>query len=172
MFITQLYPTLCDPIDCSLHGSFVHGILQARILEWVALPFSRGSSSPRDQTQISCIAGRLFTIWATREAWFYTWECIRVSAAFSVCPILTFPYSVYKSILYWAHEYCFSRFHIYALIYDTCFSFSDLLYSVQEAVGSSASLQLTQICSFLCLSNIPLYKCTTIFLSIHLSMDI
>ena len=45
-----------------------HGILQARIPEWVAIPFSRGSSQPRDQTQVSCIAGRFFTIWATREA--------------------------------------------------------------------------------------------------------
>ena len=49
-------------------GSSVHGILQARILEWVAMPFSRGSSPPRDQTQVSCIADRFFTIWATREA--------------------------------------------------------------------------------------------------------
>ena len=49
-------------------GSSVHGILQARILEWVAIPFSRGSSQPRDWTQISHIAGRSFTIWATREA--------------------------------------------------------------------------------------------------------
>ena len=46
----------------------VHGILQARILEWVAFLFSRGSSQPRDQTQVSRIAGRFFTIWATREA--------------------------------------------------------------------------------------------------------
>ena len=46
----------------------VHGILQARILEWVAFPFSRGSSQPRDQTQVSRIAGRFFTSWATREA--------------------------------------------------------------------------------------------------------
>ena len=46
----------------------VHGILQARILEWVAFPFSRGSSQPRDQTQASHIAGRLFVSWATREA--------------------------------------------------------------------------------------------------------
>ena len=45
-----------------------HGILQARILEWVAFPFSRESSQPRDQTQVSCIAGRFFTIWATMEA--------------------------------------------------------------------------------------------------------
>ena len=54
--------------DCSLPGSFVHGILQARILEWVAIPFSRGSSQPRDWTQVSCIAGRFFTIWATRTS--------------------------------------------------------------------------------------------------------
>ena len=53
---------------CSLPGSSVHGILQARILEWVAIPFSRGSSQPRDQTQVCHIAGRRFTIWATREA--------------------------------------------------------------------------------------------------------
>ena len=58
----QLCPTLCDPMDCSLPGSSVHGILQARILEWVAMPFSRGSSHPRDQTLVSCIAGRFFPI--------------------------------------------------------------------------------------------------------------
>ena len=55
-------------MDCSLPGSAVHGILQARILEWVAMTFSRGSSQPRDWTRVSCIAGRFFTIWATREA--------------------------------------------------------------------------------------------------------
>ena len=57
--------TLCDPMDCT-----VHGILQARILEWVAYPFSRGSSQPRGQTQVSCIAGELLTSWATREVWY------------------------------------------------------------------------------------------------------
>ena len=61
--------TLCGPMDFSLPGSSVHGILlQARILEWVAISFSRRSSQPRDWTQVSCIAGRFFTIWATREA--------------------------------------------------------------------------------------------------------
>ena len=55
-------------MDCSPPGSSVHGILQARILEWVAIPFSRGSSQPRDQTQVSCIAGRGFNLWATGEA--------------------------------------------------------------------------------------------------------
>ena len=57
----------CDPMDCHPSGSFVHGLLQARILEWVAIPFSRGSSQPRDWTLISCLADRFFTIWATRE---------------------------------------------------------------------------------------------------------
>ena len=60
----------CNPMDCSPPGTSVHGILQARILEWVAIPFSRGSSPPRDWTWVSwnsCIAGRFFTIWATRE---------------------------------------------------------------------------------------------------------
>ena len=64
----QSCPTRCDPIDCSLPGSFVRGILQARILEWVAMPSSRGSSQPWDQTQVSHTASRFFTVWATREA--------------------------------------------------------------------------------------------------------
>ena len=65
---SNFYLTLCDPIDCSLSGSSVHGILQASVLEWVAVPFSKGSSQPRDRTQVSCIAGRFFTIWTTKEA--------------------------------------------------------------------------------------------------------
>ena len=55
-------------MNCNPAGSSAQGILQARTLEWVTIPFSRGSSQPRDQTQISCIAGRFFTVWATREA--------------------------------------------------------------------------------------------------------
>ena len=66
--MAQLCLILCDPIECSPPGSSVHGILQATILEWVAIPFSRGFSWPRDWTQVSCIAGRFFTIWAAREA--------------------------------------------------------------------------------------------------------
>ena len=68
VLVTQLCPTLCDPMDCKRPGSFVHGILQARILKWVTIPFSRGSSQPRDWTGDFRIAGRFFTIWATREA--------------------------------------------------------------------------------------------------------
>ena len=66
--VAQLCPTLCDPMDCSLLGFSVHGIFLARVLEWVAISFSRGFSWPRDRTQVSCIAGRHFTLWATREA--------------------------------------------------------------------------------------------------------
>ena len=66
--VTQSCPTLCDPVDCSPPGSSVRGILQARILEWVAIPFSKGSSWPRDRTRVSCTAGRHFTLWATKEA--------------------------------------------------------------------------------------------------------
>ena len=63
----QSCSTLCNPMDCSPPRSSVHGILQTRILEWVAIPFSRGFSWPRDRTQVSSIAGRFFTIWASRE---------------------------------------------------------------------------------------------------------
>ena len=66
--VTQLCLTLFDPKDHSSQGSSVHGILQARILEWITILFSRGSSQLRDQTWVSCIAGRFFTVWATREA--------------------------------------------------------------------------------------------------------
>ena len=68
MLVTQSCLTLCDPVDCSPPGSSVHGILQARVLEWVAIFFSRGYSQARDQTQLSHTAGRLFNHWATREA--------------------------------------------------------------------------------------------------------
>ena len=61
----QSCPTLCDTVDCSSSGSSVRGNLQARILEWVAMPSFRGPSQPRGQTWVSCIAGRFFTIWAT-----------------------------------------------------------------------------------------------------------
>ena len=105
--VTQSCATLCDPIDCSLAGSSVHGILQARILDWVAIPFFRGSSQPRDQTQVSCIAGGFFTVWATRKAQ------VKVKVAQS-CPTLCDPidYTVHgilqARILEWV-AFLFSR---------------------------------------------------------------
>ena len=64
---TRSCPTLCNPIDCSCQAPLSMGILQATTLEWVAISFSRGSSPPRDRTQVSCITGRFFTVQATRE---------------------------------------------------------------------------------------------------------
>ena len=63
----QSCPTLCDPMDCNPPGSSVHGIFQAKILEWVAISFSRESSWPRDWTRVSRVVGKCFTIWATGE---------------------------------------------------------------------------------------------------------
>ena len=60
--VTQSSPTLCYPVECSPLGSSVHGIFQARILEWVAISFFWGSSQPRDRTQVSLIAGRCFNL--------------------------------------------------------------------------------------------------------------
>ena len=66
--VTKSCLTLSNPMDCSPPGSSVHGISQARILEWTAMPSSRGSSQPKDQTQVSYNAAGFFTSWSTREA--------------------------------------------------------------------------------------------------------
>ena len=71
--VTQSCPTLCNPMDCSLPGSSLHGILQARVLEWVDISFSRGSSRSKDQTQVSHIPGRHFNLWATRDSILLPW---------------------------------------------------------------------------------------------------
>ena len=67
VLVVELCLTLCNPMDYNPPGSSVHGILQEWILEWVVIPLSRGSSQTMDQSQVSCIAGRFLTIWATRE---------------------------------------------------------------------------------------------------------
>ena len=101
--VTQSYPTLCDPMDY-----LVQGILQARILEWVAFPFSRVYSQPRDQTQVSHIAGGFFTSWATREAVFDVSKCPKLSFfLYTVSPII-FPlfYHLGEQIYFkiWIHS--------------------------------------------------------------------
>ena len=84
--VTQLCLTGCNPMDYP-----VHGILQARILEWVAFPFSRGSSLPRDRTQVSWTAGRFFTSWTTRESWEDAWKIFYLAFKNkTICP-LKFP---------------------------------------------------------------------------------
>ena len=76
-------------MDCSLPGSSVHGIFQARILEWVAVSFSRGYSWPRDQIRVSCTAGRLFAIWAAREA--HQWLAGAAAKSLQLCLTLCDP---------------------------------------------------------------------------------
>ena len=71
--VAQSCLTLCNPMDCSPLGSSIHGIFQATILEWVVIFFSSRSSQPRDRTQVSCIAGRLFTLSAPRESHHTGW---------------------------------------------------------------------------------------------------
>ena len=68
--VAQSYPSLCNPMDHSPAGSAVRGDLQVRIPEWVIIPSSRGSSQPRDRTQVSRIAGGFFPVWATKEVVF------------------------------------------------------------------------------------------------------
>ena len=84
VLVTQLCLTLCDPTNCSLPGFSVHGILQARIQEWIAIPFSRGSSQPGDLSLLSCIAGRFFTVWATQKSS----SCL-ISPLYPYCYIIT-----------------------------------------------------------------------------------
>ena len=68
VLFVQLCLNLCDPMDFSSLGSYIHGISQVRSLEWVTIPFSRGCSWPRDWTWVACLAGTFVTEWATREA--------------------------------------------------------------------------------------------------------
>ena len=70
--------TLCDPVDCSLPGSSIHGIFQTRVLEWAAISHSRGPSPPRDKTRVSHTVGRCFTSWATREVCQIMVEVMRI----------------------------------------------------------------------------------------------
>ena len=75
--VTQSCLNICDPMDSSLPGSSVHGIFQARVLEWVAISFSRGSSQPKDWTQVSHVVSRHFTLWATREVFLFASRLFR-----------------------------------------------------------------------------------------------
>ena len=103
----QSCPTLCNPMDCSLPGSSVHGILQARILEWVVISFSRGSSQPRDWTYISCTSRQILYHWATRShlslLTFCFWSCRvrKIRFALSLLPKL------------WGYTYTLTHRHTY-----------------------------------------------------------
>ena len=113
--VAQSCLTLCDPMDCSLPGSTIHGIFQARILEWVAISFSRRSSWPRDWTQVSHmvgIVGRRFTVWATREdiSIFYVYfimNCDRVVQQWLGEPVI---FHIYVHILFQIYVHILGRY--------------------------------------------------------------
>ena len=120
--VAQSCLTLCDPMDCSLPGFSIHGTFQARILEWVAISFSRRSSWPRDWTWVSCTVSRRFTIWARREVHL----CQSVLLIFS-----------YKSCI------------VYGLTFKSLIHFeSILMYGVKKC--SAAAAKLLQSCPTLC----------------------
>ena len=113
-------------MDCKLPGSSVHGISQARVLEWVAIPFSRGSSRPRDQTQLSCIAGRFFTNWAMREA---HWVSRRKHFLMILILELTNPQRSWEGSLEFLHQ---DHFPIPNILEDV--NYDDLFVAVNEPI--------------------------------------
>ena len=85
VLVIQLCASLCNPMDCSPPGVSVHEISQVRMLEWVAISFSRGYSRPREWTCIFCIAGRFITVWATREPQYFL---ERLSKEWFLCKVI------------------------------------------------------------------------------------
>ena len=106
VLVTQSCPVFCGPMDCSPPGSSVHGMLQGRILEWAAIPFSRGSSQPRHQIHLSCIAGRFLTIWAIREASNYPNSLLESPVHNSSSPLIFF-------LVIYSYIYLFTHFTDY-----------------------------------------------------------
>ena len=108
MWVTQWCPTVCDPMDCRLPGSSVHRISQARILERFAISFSRASSRPRDQTHVSCIAGRFFNVWATSALFVHSIGCITISVLWIRKLKLrgvTWPFHVHPANKWWTWDW-------------------------------------------------------------------
>ena len=110
-------PTLCDPVDCSLSGSSVHVIFQARILEWAAISFSTGSSQPRDRTPVSNSGlphwGQTLTIWATREAQITEHLFFFLSCGWSIlgtpdpCPFLSLQWNILPHFTFLSEPHVF-----------------------------------------------------------------
>ena len=107
----QSCPALCNPVDCSFPGSSVHGILQARILEWVAISSSRGSSRPRDHTRVSriaCIGKGFFITRATWKPMLYSGSmCIRQSQTPNLFLPQHFPFGNYKFVFFFPPSHTF-----------------------------------------------------------------
>ena len=109
--VAQSCLTLCNRMDCSLPRFFFHGIFQARVLEWVAISFSRGSSQPRDRTWVSCIVGRCFYRLSHQGRWNKLNKSIAKKCKFSLFLFLSLSLSLYIYIYIYTHA------HIYVYIY-------------------------------------------------------
>ena len=127
-----------QPMECSLQGSSVHGILQARILEWVAIPFSTGSSHPRGWTWVSCTAGRFFIIWATREAHIYVY-CVHVCRyhkCMYICILNAYSNPLNKSLYISLSLYILDIYLVYREIYFP--SFLDVYWEEDNPKGNQS----------------------------------
>ena len=113
--VAQSCPTLCDPLDC-----IVHGILQARILEWLAVLFSRASSQPRDQTQVSHIAGGFFTSWASREVQeYWSGSLSLLQWIFLTQFLMNYKFYILFLLFYWASQVALEIKNLLANAADT-----------------------------------------------------
>ena len=116
--VAQPCLTLCDPVDWGPPGSSVPGILQPRMLEWAAMPSSRGSSRPRDRTQVSRMAGRFFTSWATREAQGEIWCWLSKILGWPKSLFGFFCTTLWKTQTFWPTQYFIYYFiYPYEIIY-------------------------------------------------------
>ena len=104
--VTQLCTTLCDLMDCSLPGSSIHGIFQARVLEWVAISFSRGSSRPRDRSRVSLVAGQWFTALLSEPPGKVACELSAIVWHFEHCLALPFFRVGMKTNLFQSYGHC------------------------------------------------------------------
>ena len=114
VFVTQSYLTLCDPMDCSPPGSSVHGILQPRILEWVTISFSKGSSQPRHRTLVSYIAGRLFTAWA--KSLISERSCLYLTHLYKTVNATLENFTIPQSLLFHFHLFIFNFLDLLAVL--------------------------------------------------------
>ena len=142
--VTQSCPTLCDPMDYSLLGFSVHGIFQARVLEWVAISFFRRSSRPRDWTPVSRIVGRCFTVWALNTT--------HPAIYLSVTP------PSYKKVLPYGRKY---PLHVLLFFFFPLFGHHATLplkYTLKKVTGKKMSQVYLQIFPLLLTLSCPLVK--------------
>ena len=129
VLVNQSCSILCNPMDCTPPGSSIHGILHARILEWVAIPFSRGSSWPRNWTLVSCIASGFFTVWDTREAIInFTFYHNKSQIYINIFIYIVLSVCVYKHIH--THTHTHTHTHIYIYIFTVLILWRILLHVI------------------------------------------